>query len=69
MSGTDTACTVCGQKKVFVSCIDCRTPLCEECACFELLAAGCGTVVPAYFCPECAINPLSNPNAAFRNDP
>ncbi|PKN35497.1 MAG: hypothetical protein CVU61_03010 [Deltaproteobacteria bacterium HGW-Deltaproteobacteria-19] len=68
MNGTGAACSVCGQAKFFVSCIDCRVPLCEGCARFELLAEGCGTVVPAYFCPDCAVNPLVNPNAAFRDD-
>lgn len=68
MNGTGAACSVCGQATFFVSCIDCRVPLCERCACFELLAEGCGTVVPAYFCPKCAVDPLVNPNAAFRDD-
>ena len=39
--------------------------LCDRCARFELLAEGCGTVVPAYFCPTCVSNPLANPNAIF----
>jgi len=39
--------------------------LCDRCACFELLAEGCGTVVPVYFCSTCVINPLANPNAIF----
>ncbi|MGV8078620.1 MAG: hypothetical protein AB2L22_00975 [Syntrophales bacterium] len=69
MTGTDAACSVCGQAMFFVSCIDCRVPLCEGCACFELLAEGCGTVVPAYFCPDCAVDPLVNPNAVFRKNP
>jgi len=61
-------CAVCQEEKFFVACIDCKAPLCEKCACFELLAQGCGTVVPAYFCPACAVDELVNPNAAFRKD-
>jgi hypothetical protein len=43
----------------------CRKPLCEACARFELLAEGCGTVVPAYFCATCVVDPFCNPNAIF----
>jgi hypothetical protein len=43
----------------------CRKPLCEACAHFELLASGCGTVVPAYFCATCVVDPFCNPNAIF----
>ena len=51
-----------------MTCIDCKAVLCEKCAHFELLAEGCGTVVPAYFCPTCAVDMLINPNAIFRQD-
>lgn len=61
-------CSICRKEVVLVACIDCRRPLCERCACFELLAEGCGTVVPAYFCPACAVDPMSNPNACFRQE-
>jgi hypothetical protein len=59
------ACGVCGRDTVFTTCADCRMQLCDRCARFELLAEGCGTVVPAYFCPSCVSNPLANPNAIF----
>jgi hypothetical protein len=58
-------CGACRQQEVFALCADCRKPLCETCARFELLAGGCGTVVPAYFCPACVNDPLANPNAVF----
>lgn len=58
-------CGVCGRDPVFTDCADCRMQLCDHCARFELLAEGCGTVVPAYFCPSCVSNPLANPNAIF----
>ncbi|HOK06151.1 MAG TPA: hypothetical protein PK836_03380 [Syntrophales bacterium] len=60
-----TVCACCGSPKVFALCADCRRPLCERCARFELLAEGCGTVIPTYFCPACVSNPLVNPNAVF----
>ncbi|MCX7816163.1 MAG: hypothetical protein N2317_01455 [Syntrophales bacterium] len=58
-------CSVCGSVNIFARCADCRKPLCERCARFELLAEGCGTVVPVYFCPTCVVDPLVNPNAIF----
>jgi hypothetical protein len=61
-------CKSCGNAKIFTCCDDCNISLCEECAVFELLAKGCGTVVPVYFCPKCAVDPLINPNAAFRRE-
>jgi hypothetical protein len=61
-------CVICRQGKFFVTCVDCKAVLCEKCAHFELLAEGCGTVVPAYFCPTCAVDVLVNPNAIFRQD-
>jgi hypothetical protein len=68
MERSEDSCISCGKIKIFTSCEDCGLQLCQECAVFELLAKGCGTVVPVYFCPKCAIDPLINPNAAFRQD-
>ncbi|MDD5167404.1 MAG: hypothetical protein PHN75_01185 [Syntrophales bacterium] len=58
-------CTACQTEKVFTTCNGCQTTLCERCARFELVAGGCGTVVPAYFCPSCVKDPMANPNAIF----
>ncbi len=58
-------CGVCGRDQTFTICADCRITICESCSRFELLAEGCGTVVPVYFCPSCVSNPLANPNAIF----
>lgn len=58
-------CGVCGRDRTFTICADCRVAICESCSRFELLAEGCGTVVPVYFCPSCVNNPLANPNAVF----
>lgn len=68
MDEPDDVCKMCGKEKVFTSCDDCGVLLCEKCALFELLAKGCGTVVPVYFCLKCATDPLINPNAAFRQE-
>jgi hypothetical protein len=63
----DTLCTDCRNKKSWTPCKWCGKPLCESCAHFELLAEGCGTVVPAYFCAICVADPFCNPNAMFRD--
>ncbi len=68
MQQTPDVCKYCGKPKVFTSCEDCGVLLCEECAVFEILAKGCGTVVPVYFCSVCAVDPMINPNAAFRQE-
>jgi len=58
-------CEACGKRAAWTPCMGCRKALCEGCAHFELLAEGCGTVVPAYFCETCIADPLCNPNAIF----
>ncbi len=62
----DTVCGKCGRKKVFVRCLGCEIPICEDCARFELIGSGCGCVWPAYYCVSCAFDPAVNPNASFR---
>lgn len=62
----DDLCADCGKQKIWTTCKWCGKSLCEACAQFELLGEGCGTVVPAYFCTTCAIDPFCNPNAMFR---
>ncbi|MBA4396735.1 MAG: hypothetical protein C0394_05045 [Syntrophus sp. (in: bacteria)] len=62
----DELCADCRKHKFWTPCKWCGKPLCDACAQFELLAEGCGTVVPAYFCATCVIDPFCNPNAMFR---
>lgn len=61
------SCADCRRGKFWTPCKWCGKPLCEPCAHFELLAEGCGTVVPAYFCAICVQDPFCNPNAMFRD--
>ena len=61
----DELCADCRKQKFWTPCTWCKKPLCEACARFELLAEGCGTVVPAYFCATCVVDPCCNPNAIF----
>jgi len=58
-------CGHCGKRPSFIKCTGCEIPLCQECACFELIGSGCGTVIPAYYCLHCVKDPRINPNAVF----
>jgi hypothetical protein len=60
-------CSMCGRAEHFVSCSGCGTPLCQACARFELHGSGCGTVIPAYYCRACVMDPHINPNAPLRD--
>jgi hypothetical protein len=62
----DEFCADCRKQKFWTPCKWCGKPLCDACAQFELLGEGCGTVVPAYFCAICVMDPFCNPNAMFR---
>ncbi len=59
-------CQICGKGSRFAVCLGCEKALCESCSRFELIGSGCGSVWPAYYCPFCALDPLINPNASFR---
>ena len=59
-------CSICHRPPFFTSCSGCGVPLCQECARFELYGHGCGTVMPLYYCRECAQDPHINPNAMLR---
>ncbi len=58
-------CGHCGKRPSFTKCTGCEIPLCQECACFELIGTGCGTVIPAYYCLLCVKDAKINPNAVF----
>jgi hypothetical protein len=58
-------CGNCGKRLSFIICTGCEIPLCQECACFELIGSGCGTVIPAYYCLLCVKDARINPNAVF----
>ena len=58
-------CGHCGKRLASIKCTGCEVPLCQECACFELIGSGCGTVIPAYYCLLCVKDPGINPNAVF----
>ena len=58
-------CGHCGKRLSFIRCTGCEIPLCQECACFELIGSGCGTVIPAYYCLLCVKDARINPNAVF----
>jgi hypothetical protein len=58
-------CGHCGKRLSFIKCTGCEIPLCQECACFELIGSGCGTVIPAYYCLLCVKDARINPNAVF----
>lgn len=58
-------CGHCGKRLSFIKCTGCEMPLCEACACFELIGSGCGTVIPAYYCLACVKDAKINPNAVF----
>jgi hypothetical protein len=58
-------CGHCGKRSSFIKCTGCEIPLCQECACFELIGSGCGTVIPAYYCLLCVKDARINPNAVF----
>ncbi|HOD36174.1 MAG TPA: hypothetical protein PLR20_09240 [Syntrophales bacterium] len=61
-------CGTCGKRTEFVKCVGCETPLCEQCAVFDLIGSGCGTVIPAYYCLSCVKDVHINPNAIFYSD-
>lgn len=58
-------CGHCGKRLSFIKCTGCELALCQECACFELIGSGCGTVIPAYYCLVCVKDARINPNAVF----
>ena len=64
----DTSCAFCQTAGMFTFCKGCDRPVCESCCRFELIGSGCGCVWPVYYCPDCVINPVLNPNAPFRTE-
>ena len=66
LTGTAEVCSRCGRSPVFAACAGCGGLLCGDCARFELIGSGCGTVWPVYYCAKCAADPLINPNAPVR---
>lgn len=58
-------CEHCGKRVSFIRCTGCDIQLCQECACFELVSSGTGTVIPVYYCLQCVKDDRINPNAVF----
>lgn len=61
-------CPFCGKEAVLLKCSGCDGEVCEACHHFELVGSGCGTVIPLYYCPKCAVDEKINPNAGLKND-
>jgi len=61
-------CSFCGKEAVLLTCSGCSAEVCEACHQLELVGSGCGTVIPLYYCPKCAVDEQINPNAGFKKD-
>lgn len=61
-------CPFCGKPDVLFTCSGCRGDVCPACHHFELAGSGCGTVIPLYYCPTCAVDERINPNAVFMRE-
>lgn len=61
-------CSFCGKEAVLYTCSGCSVEVCEACHRLELLGSGCGTVIPLYYCPKCAVDEKINPNAGFKDE-
>ena len=67
MSEIKEICEVCNKNEAQIKCSSCRMALCYNCAHFELVGSGCGTVYPLYYCSRCAHDEKINPNAGFKD--
>lgn len=64
--GDRVKCELCLENEAYTICLGCGKSACERCIRFELIGSGCGCVWPAYYCLRCVMDPMINPNAAFR---
>jgi hypothetical protein len=61
-------CPACGKQGVIYRCSGCSAEICELCHHLELAGSGCGTVIPLYYCPNCAFDENINPNACLKDE-